>query len=168
MTTSRPRHAADARDDPGRRRFVVVQSERGERGQLEERRARVEQPLDPLADRQLALLAMTLEVFGAAAFACRGLVRAQLGDELLHAIAIGLKNGIGRADVALDLLHRHQPQQSVLNPQAGHRQTACMRYISAPQRSHSILFSPPADWARLPCRGSRSSPSPEARPIESA
>jgi hypothetical protein len=26
-----------------------------------------------------------------------------------------------------------------LNPQAGQRQTACMRYISAPQRSHSIL-----------------------------
>jgi hypothetical protein len=33
----------------------------------------------------------------------------------------------------------YQPQQSVLNPQAGHRQTACMRNISAPQRSHSIL-----------------------------
>jgi hypothetical protein len=35
---------------------------------------------------------------------------------------------------------RHQPQQSVLNPQAGQRQTACIRYISAtPQRSHIIL-----------------------------
>jgi hypothetical protein len=35
----------------------------------------------------------------------------------------------------------HQPQQSVLNPQAGQRQTACMRYISAPQRSQSVLSS---------------------------
>jgi hypothetical protein len=36
--------------------------------------------------------------------------------------------------------HYH-PQQSVLKPQAGQRQTACMRYISAPQRSHGILSS---------------------------
>jgi hypothetical protein len=36
----------------------------------------------------------------------------------------------------VDLPH-HQPQQSVLNPQPGHRQTACILYISAPQRSQS-------------------------------
>jgi hypothetical protein len=36
---------------------------------------------------------------------------------------------------------RYQPQQSVLKPQAGQRQTACMRYISAPHRSHGILSS---------------------------
>ena len=29
----------------------------------------------------------------------------------------------------------HHPQQSVLNPHAGHRQTACILNISAPQRS---------------------------------
>jgi hypothetical protein len=33
---------------------------------------------------------------------------------------------------------RYQPQQSVLYPQAGQRQTACMRNISSRQRSHSI------------------------------
>ena len=33
----------------------------------------------------------------------------------------------------------HQPQQSVLNRQTGQRQTACIRNISAPQRSHSTL-----------------------------
>ena len=49
------------------------------------------------------------------------------------------KDRIGQADVALDLLHRHQPQQSDLKPQTGQRQTACMRYVSAPQRSHSVL-----------------------------
>src|SRR2546422_1705499 len=38
----------------------------------------------------------------------------------------------------------HQPQQSVLNPQVGQRQTACIRYISAPQRSHNILSVSPA------------------------
>ena len=31
---------------------------------------------------------------------------------------------------------RYQPQQSVLKRQAGQRQTACIRYISAPHRSH--------------------------------
>ena len=36
---------------------------------------------------------------------------------------------------------RYHPQQSVLKPQAGQRQTACMRYISAPHRSHGILSS---------------------------
>jgi len=36
---------------------------------------------------------------------------------------------------------RYHPQQSVLKPHAGQRQTACMRYISAPQRSQGILSS---------------------------
>ncbi len=35
----------------------------------------------------------------------------------------------------------YQPQQSVLKPQAEQRQTACIRYISALHRSHSILSS---------------------------
>jgi hypothetical protein len=34
-------------------------------------------------------------------------------------------------------MSRYQPQQSVLNPQLGQRQTACMRNISVPQRSHA-------------------------------
>lgn len=35
----------------------------------------------------------------------------------------------------------YQPQQSVLKRQAGQRHTACMRYISAPQRSHTVRVS---------------------------
>jgi hypothetical protein len=36
----------------------------------------------------------------------------------------------------------YQPQQSVLKPHSGHRQTACMRYISAfPQRSQIMASS---------------------------
>ena len=35
----------------------------------------------------------------------------------------------------------HHPQQSVLKPQAGQRQTACMRYISTLHRSQSIFSS---------------------------
>jgi hypothetical protein len=32
----------------------------------------------------------------------------------------------------------YHPQQSVLNPHDGQRQTACMRYISASQRSQRV------------------------------
>ena len=35
----------------------------------------------------------------------------------------------------------YQPQQSVLNPQAGQRQTACILNISAPQRSQTTADS---------------------------
>jgi protein-L-isoaspartate(D-aspartate) O-methyltransferase len=38
--------------------------------------------------------------------------------------------------------YAYHPQQSVLKPQEGQRQTACMRYISAPQRSQSVFSSP--------------------------
>ena len=37
--------------------------------------------------------------------------------------------------------NRYHPQQSVLNPHPVHRQTACILYISAPQRSHTIWSS---------------------------
>jgi hypothetical protein len=36
---------------------------------------------------------------------------------------------------------RYQPQQSVLKRHEGQRHTACMRYMSAPQRSHFIASS---------------------------
>ena len=45
---------ADAGHDAGARRVAVVQPVRGQGAQLEERRARVEQPVDALADGQLA------------------------------------------------------------------------------------------------------------------
>jgi hypothetical protein len=32
----------------------------------------------------------------------------------------------------------YQPQQSVLNPHAGQRHTACIRNISAPHLSHTV------------------------------
>ena len=35
----------------------------------------------------------------------------------------------------------YQPQQSVLKRHCGQRHTACMRYISAPQRSQSVRVS---------------------------
>lgn len=40
----------------------------------------------------------------------------------------------------------YQPQQSVLYPQAGQRQTACMRNISAPHRSQTTGSSAGGAW----------------------
>jgi len=83
---------------------------------------------------------MPLQVFRSSAFAnaCKPL--SILGDERRHSPMVGFVR-VGRAvNVALEPVH-HQPQQSVLNRQAGQRQTACMRYISTPQRSQVILSS---------------------------
>ena len=41
----------------------------------------------------------------------------------------------------------YQPQQSVLYPHAGHRHTACILNISAPQRSHATASLP--IWAAV-------------------
>src|SRR6185295_10004427 len=117
---------------------AVVEVERGERRQFEKRRAGIDQEIDPFADGKLALFAMPFEIFRSTALACALHAFLHLGDELAETIAIGYEDGIRRVDSRLEDVHHH-PQQSVLNPHAGHRQTACMRYISTPQRSHSIL-----------------------------
>ena len=49
-----PRHAADARDHPRAGHFAVVQVARRELADLEEWRARIEQPFDAVAGQQLA------------------------------------------------------------------------------------------------------------------
>ena len=134
------RHAADAGDDAGAGRLVVVHADGGERRQLEERRAGIEQPLDALAHRQLALLAVALRGTSAPPPSrARLSALAQLGDELLHPLAVGLERRRSDGSTRVSSVHYH-PQQSVLKPHAGQRQTACIRYISAPQRSHSILL----------------------------
>ena len=51
---------ADAGDDPGGRRLAVVEAVRGQRRELEERAARVEQRVDPLAGQQLAAVDVPL------------------------------------------------------------------------------------------------------------
>src|SRR5689334_7685786 len=81
---------------------------------------------------------MPLEVLRSAALPDTLSSVAQFGDELPHAFVVGLECRVRRNDPRLQNVH-YQPQQSVLNPQDEHRQTACIRYISAPQRSHSIL-----------------------------
>ena len=81
---------------------------------------------------------MALHVLRAAAVADDGDPVPKLRDELLHPIAVGFEKRVARVDVRVENVHHH-PQQSVLQPQAGQRQTACMRYISSPHRSQSVL-----------------------------
>jgi len=81
---------------------------------------------------------MTLHVFGPAALARAVDALAKLGHLLLHARSIARERRVGGVDLGFENVH-HQPQQSVLKPQAGQRQTACIRYISSPQRSQRTL-----------------------------
>ncbi len=75
---------ADPGDDPRARRFAVVDVPRGERVQLEERRARIDEQVDALAREQLAARAMPLDgALAAAGGDLRG-ARAELLDERLH------------------------------------------------------------------------------------
>ena len=49
-----PGHPADPGDDPGTRGLVAVHAPGGQRGQLEERAARIEQAIHPFPGEQLA------------------------------------------------------------------------------------------------------------------
>jgi hypothetical protein len=64
-------HAADAGDDAGAGRGIVVHAVRGERRQFEERRTRIEQGADAFARQQLAAFGVLRAGFFAAAL--RGL-----------------------------------------------------------------------------------------------
>ena len=80
---------------------------------------------------------MALQVLFAAAQPRRRDSLAQLAHETVHARAVGAEFIGGRIDVRPEDVH-HQPQQSVLKPQRGQRQTACMRNISALHRSQIV------------------------------
>ena len=81
---------ADPRDDPGRRRLSVVDLPGGERVQLEERRAGVDEQVDPLARRELAARAMPLGRLLAAAGGDERGSLAQLREQPLH---VGVPRG---------------------------------------------------------------------------
>ena len=87
---------ADACDDPRRGSLPVVEFPRGQGAQLEERRPRVEQPVDPLACRQLSPGAMSLEGVLAAALGDRRRALPELGHERLHALPATLEDVVAR------------------------------------------------------------------------
>ena len=100
----------DPGDDPGARRIVVVQAGRGQRAQLEEGRSRVEQALDPLADRQLAALPMARDrplVAAGAAARDDGLPSPQVVDERRHRVVVRAR--LGRPGVEPAAQDGHAP-----------------------------------------------------------
>ena len=143
ISTSRPETRPMPVTMPAAGASSSYMSAGGERRELEERRAR-----DRAADRCArgpAACPARDDAGGTSApppSRARARPLAQLGDELLHAVAVGLERRRRTGSTCVTRGRRiYQPQQSVLKPQAGQRQTACMRYISAPQRSQSILSS---------------------------
>ena len=106
-----PLDHADAGHDPGGRRRAVVQLPGRECVELEERGARIEQPVDPLARSQLAARAVALgRLLAAAARDERGALP-QLGDERLHPLGAA-REGL----VPLDL--RGEDSHAVSLPRA--------------------------------------------------
>jgi hypothetical protein len=89
---------ADAGDDPGRGSGVVVQIPRREGVQLQERRAGIDQPVDPVARSELPPRAVSLDRLLAAATRHVRRALAQLGHERLHPLCAA-REGL----VALDL-----------------------------------------------------------------
>ena len=83
-----PADAADPGDDPRAGGFVVVHAERGEGRELEERRARVEEPLDALAREELPRLRVTFAGALRSAEARCGQPLAKLRDQALHRVAV--------------------------------------------------------------------------------
>ena len=96
---------ADPRHDSCRRRLAVVEVPRRECVQLEERRARVDEAVDPLARGQLSAGAMSLDRLLAPA--ARDLRRpfAELRDELLHACPAPLERLVA-GDLRRENAHR--------------------------------------------------------------
>src|SRR4029079_4933955 len=97
-----PRHAADPGDDAGARRLVVVEIPRRQRRQLEERGALVEQLVDAVANRQLALLAVPLDVLLPSALLHPGLTLPKLNDQSRHPFEIAPENATYRDNSHFD------------------------------------------------------------------
>ena len=110
-----PRHAADARDEAGARRFPAVQAVGRQRRELEERRARVEQRVHAVAHEHLLLLGVALAP-GAARPRPRELA-AQRPHQLFHgAAALSELGGLG-IDPGGNLLHEEAtPARASLPP----------------------------------------------------
>ncbi len=85
----------------------MIQVERGELADLEERRARIEQALDAVARQQLAALDVALAVLFRPALGGLGDVRAQLFDQCAVMRTPCAKLVIVRADAGLKLWCAH-------------------------------------------------------------
>src|SRR5262245_27744901 len=86
--TACPGHDPDAGHDPGARGVAVIELLGGQRGQLEERRAGIAEPLDAFAWEQLPAAAMALAGLLAASMAHTREALLQVRDQLQMTVAV--------------------------------------------------------------------------------
>ena len=147
-----PLDAADAGDDAGAVDGIVVHAVGGERGELEERRARVDQCHHAIARQKLAAREVTLARFFRAAGGGLGAALLELGDERAHARRIGAKLGCGSIDAGCE--NRHDPpsrQESCPGCGANAMETEliCWRKLAATcarNRTRGTRLSKGAAW----------------------
>ena len=97
---------------PGRRGLVLVHAERGELPELEERRARIEQPVDAVAREELAARDVLVARRLAAALGHLARLRAQVLDERSHRRRVGLELGRAGLDLGLEDVHQALSENS--------------------------------------------------------
>ena len=117
---------ADAGDHAGADREVRAPA--GQRRQLEERRALVDEQLDPLAGQQLAAVVVAVDVLLPAARHGLGVLGLEVGELLEHRLAVGL-SGHGCLDHGLHPLERgaHAPLVGAAAQLAHHRPVEAQR-----------------------------------------
>jgi hypothetical protein len=104
---STPLTRPDAGHDAGARRVVVVHVQRGQRRQFQERRARVQQHLHPVARQQLAASGVAIAGHRAAAFGDFRELHPQVVDHGAHGSGVGLEIGGSGVEFAFQNGHVH-------------------------------------------------------------
>jgi hypothetical protein len=100
-----PRHPADAGDDARGRHLAPVHAVCGERRQLEDRRARIDQRVDAVARQELAARDVPRARLLAAAACDLGGLRTKVGHELAHQRRIRAKVLGARIELGLERCH---------------------------------------------------------------
>ncbi len=116
---------ADAGDDARRGRLVVVELVGGERIQLEEGGAGVDEAVDPLAGGELAAGAVALDRLLAAALRDARGALAELGDELLHPRAPTRERVVAR-DLRRERRHRARAYRPPVSDTGFQAARACL------------------------------------------
>ena len=161
-------HPANAGDDPGRWHVAAVQPMRGELGELQKRRTRIDQPGHPFPRQQLTPGKMALPRSFAAATLRRLDVGPQIGRQCPH------RGGIGgeffRAGVEVGAQHAglsgYDDGRGV-SPGAGGGKVAGVLSHTHPRPVSRSRTRPPAAVRRWRCRTEPRSCHPPAPPIAS-
>ena len=128
-----PAHRADARHHAARRhRFVAVQVVAGERGELKEGRAGVEEGLDALPREHLAACRVQRPRARATALVCHRCRRANLYQLLVHPRGVREERGARGVDRAIE--HRRSCRTRAQQPTASRTHNRRAQRLHDPER----------------------------------